>query len=65
LTKRFREVGSVSHQPADCHIITQRISRRNPAARRCNADRGWSDRTDPTPDVVAEPLSGAAQLGRI
>jgi hypothetical protein len=34
LTKRFREIGSVAHQPADCYIITQRISRRNPAARR-------------------------------
>src|SRR5262245_5663963 len=34
LTKRFREIGSVAHQPADCHMITHRISRRNPAARR-------------------------------
>src|SRR5262249_47826471 len=34
LTKRFREIGSVAHQPADCHIITHRISRWNPAARR-------------------------------
>ena len=34
MTERVRDVGAVAHQPADCHIITQRISRRNPVARR-------------------------------
>ena len=34
LTKRFREVGAVAHQPADCHMIAQRKRCRNPAARR-------------------------------
>src|SRR5262249_44046651 len=36
LAKRFREIGSVAHQRADCHIITQRISGRNPPARSQN-----------------------------
>ena len=34
LTKRVGEVGSVAHQPAGCHIITQRISCWNAVARR-------------------------------
>src|SRR5215475_11501783 len=34
LTKRFREVGPVAHQPADFHKFAPRIGRRNPAARR-------------------------------
>src|SRR6202011_2863439 len=34
LTKHFCEIGSVAHQPAGCHKITDRISRRDPVARR-------------------------------
>ena len=34
LTKRVCEVGSVAHQPAGCDVLTLRISRRNPVARR-------------------------------
>src|SRR5262249_59238866 len=34
LTKDIREVGSVTHQPADFHRLTDRISRWNPVARR-------------------------------
>src|SRR5437660_11879196 len=34
LTKHFCEVGSVAHQAAGCHKFTDRISRRNPVARR-------------------------------
>jgi hypothetical protein len=41
----------------------QRVAQPDP--RRRNADRGRPDRADPTPDVVAEPLARAAQLGRI
>ena len=44
LTKHVREVGSVAHQPAGCHKFTDRISRRNPVARRQGGKlhaRGW------------------------
>ena len=34
LTKRVRDVGSVTHQPADFHRFTDPISRWNPVARR-------------------------------
>ena len=43
----------------------QRQSVAQSEARRGGTDRDRPDRADPSPDVVAEPLSRAAQLGRI
>jgi hypothetical protein len=34
LMKHVREIGSVAHQPANCHKFTVRISRWNPVSRR-------------------------------
>src|SRR5215471_9064064 len=34
LMKHVREVGSIAHQPAGCHMVADRINRRNPVVRR-------------------------------
>src|SRR4051794_4215334 len=50
-------------EPVACGGERQRVAEPDP--RRRSTDRGRPDRTDPTPDVIAEALSCAAQLGRI
>ena len=60
LTKHVREVGSIAHQPAGCHMVTDRINRRNPVVRR----QGGKLHSAADEESVASDEEGIGALAR-
>src|SRR5262249_31927962 len=60
LMKHVREIGSIAHQPAGRHMITDRINRRNPVVRR----QGGKLHSAADEECVASDEEGIGALAR-